>query len=125
MATPENRVRRARRAARPTTDEALLEVLVAVRNGDFSARMPRTRTGMAGKVADVVNEIVEMNGALARELSRLSEMVGKEGQITRRAVLPEARGAWAACVDSVNDLVSDLVRPTAEVSRVIGAVAKG
>src|SRR6202030_4700301 len=30
-----------------------------------------------------------------------------------------------ACVDSVNSLISDLVQPSTEVARVIGAVAKG
>ena len=36
-----------------------------------------------------------------------------------------AGGAWAASVDSVNALIGDLVQPTSEVARVIGAVAKG
>ncbi len=31
----------------------------AVRKGDFSARMRITRTGLAGKVADTLNEIIE------------------------------------------------------------------
>src|SRR4029079_2104426 len=37
----------------------------------------------------------------------------------------EVRGAWAATMRSVNDLVGDLVHPTRETARVIGAVAKG
>ncbi|MDP8981590.1 MAG: HAMP domain-containing protein, partial [Acidobacteriota bacterium] len=34
-------------------------------------------------------------------------------------------GDWADCVESVNSLISDLVQPSTEVARVIGAVAKG
>jgi len=34
-------------------------------------------------------------------------------------------GSWADCVDSVNALIGDLVRPTSEVARVIESVAKG
>ncbi len=34
-------------------------------------------------------------------------------------MLLAAGGAWAACVDSVNSLIGDLVQPTAEVARVI------
>ena len=113
-----------RRVAQPL-DAVLLETLIAVRNGDFGVRMPVARTGLAGKVADVLNEIIELNGGLSRELGRLNESVGKQGQTSQRAALPNARGAWAACVDSANGLVSDLVQPTAEVARVIGAVAKG
>src|SRR5262249_5116485 len=39
--------------------------------------------------------------------------------------LPGAGGEWQECVDSVNELVADLVQPTTEVGRVIGAVASG
>ena len=103
----------------------LLTVLTAVRKGDFSARMRVTRTGIAGKVADTLNDIIELNQEMARELDRVSLVVGKEGRITQRAQLKGAGGAWAASIDSVNGLILDLVQPTSEVSRVIGAVAKG
>src|SRR5690606_31910735 len=55
----------------------------------------------------------------------LAEMVGKQGKINHRARLPGAVGAWAASVEAVNSLVADMVHPTAEMARVIGAVAKG
>ena len=103
----------------------LLTVLTAVRKGDFSVRMPVTRTGIAGKIADTLNDIIELNQEMARELERVSLVVGKEGRITQRAPLPGAGGAWAASIDSVNTLIDDLVQPTSEMARVIGAVAKG
>jgi CheY-like chemotaxis protein/signal transduction histidine kinase/HAMP domain-containing protein len=52
-------------------------------------------------------------------------VVGKQGRIGQRASLPGATGAWARWIESVNTLVTDTVQPTAEVARVIGAVAKG
>ena len=55
----------------------------------------------------------------------MSQAVGKEGKITQRAHLHGAGGSWAASVNSVNTLIADLVQPTSEVARVIGAVAKG
>ena len=113
-------------AASGTIDAArLLEVLSAMRRGDFSVRMPRDETGVVGKVADTLNEIIELNEDMAREFARVSRVVGKEGRITQRASLPGAGGAWAASVDSVNTLIADMVQPTSEVARVIGAVAKG
>ena len=42
-----------------------------------------------------------------------------------RDSLGEVSGRWAASIDSVNTLISDLVHPTSETARVIGAVAKG
>ena len=56
---------------------------------------------------------------------RLSVTVGKEGRLKQRMSVPGAIGGWAAKVDSLNTLLDDLVRPTTEVARTIGAVAKG
>ncbi|HEU4828018.1 MAG TPA: HAMP domain-containing protein, partial [Gemmatimonadales bacterium] len=103
----------------------LIEVLAAVRRGDFSVRMPRDQVGMAGKVADSLNDIIQLNEDMAREFERVSQVVGKEGRITQRASVRGAGGAWAASIESVNTLIADMVQPTSEVARVIGAVAKG
>ena len=71
------------------------------------------------------NDIAELNQGLNRELDRVARVVGKEGQIGERGKLPAATGCWAECIDSVNAMIGDLVQPTTEVARVIGAVAKG
>src|ERR1700686_3574013 len=101
-----------------------LNVLTAVKRGDFSVRMPSNWTGSAGKVASSLNDIIESNQRLEREIRRLSKRVGKEGQI-KRAGLGHAGGVWASTLDAVNDLIEDLVRPNAEMARVISAVANG
>jgi len=103
----------------------LLVALMALKKGDFSVRLPIEWEGISGKIADTFNEVIELNDKMAKELDRLSRMVGKEGKITERASVGEVSGAWADTVASVNDLVSDLVHPTSETARVIGAVAKG
>ncbi len=103
----------------------LLAVLSAVRKGDFSVKMPMSQVGVAGKIADAMNDIIDLNRETTRELERVSQAVGKEGKITQRAHLHGAAGSWAASVNSVNTLIADLVQPTSEVARVIGAVAKG
>src|SRR5438094_77108 len=103
----------------------LLLVLTDFRKGDFSARLPVDNTGVAGKVYDTINEIIDLNSRLTKELERISVVVGTEGKIRHRASLPGATGGWADCIDSVNSLVGDLIQPITDVSRVIGAVAKG
>src|ERR1700749_3010318 len=103
----------------------LLNTLVAFQKGDFSARLPVDQTGITGKIADTINQIFEMNSRMRDELARLSKTVGKEGRISERAALSEASGDWTVCVNSLNELIGDLVRPSTEVARVIGAVAKG
>src|SRR5215472_13661653 len=103
----------------------LLKVLTAFKKGDYSARMPVDKVGVPGKIADTLNEVLELNEKMAREFARISTAVGKEGKITQRASMGDHGGGWAACVDSLNTLIVDVVQPSTEVARVIGAVAKG
>ena len=104
---------------------ALLGALTALKKGDFSVRLPLDWTGLGGKVADAFNEVTELNQRMARELERLSRVVGKEGKISQRALLGDVTGSWDASIASVNALIDDLVHPTSETARVIGAVAQG
>src|SRR6266481_5768054 len=104
---------------------SFLSALKAVRQGDFSARLPDHWTGIAGKVADTFNEVVEMNQRLASELERLRLAIGQHGKITELASVGPVSGAWADSVANVNSLVASLAQPTSEAARVIGAVAKG
>ncbi|MDZ8028140.1 MAG: HAMP domain-containing protein [Nostoc sp. DedQUE11] len=103
----------------------LLRTLTAVKQGDFSTRMPIDHTGVAGKIADTLNDIIDQNQRMATELQRIGNVVGKEGKIGDRASLGDVRGSWSDCVTSVNTLITDLVQPTAETTRVIRAVANG
>ena len=105
--------------------EALLSVLAQARAGDFSARMPLHWTGVAGKVADSLNEVLASNQALGAELERVSRVVGKEGRLSQRVSFHGTDQVWAGCLESVNSLIEDLVRPSNEMQRVIGAVADG
>ncbi len=101
-----------------------LRVLASVQRGDFSVRMPTEWSGAAGKLAAAINDIIESNQRLEREIRRLSRNVGKEGQV-KRAAVGHSGGAWAATLHAVNDLVEDLAQPNTEIARVIGAVANG
>jgi len=103
----------------------LLQTLLALKKGDFSARMPSDWSGVAGKIADTVNEIIETKENMAKAISNVSRVVGREGRLSQRAPVPQVTGGWATIINSVNTLIDDLVRPTTEMARVIGAVAKG
>ncbi len=104
---------------------SLLTALTALRKGDATVRLPLHWRGLAGKVADVFNDVVEQNATMADELARLRQVVGKEGKLKQRASLSETRGFWGQSIECVNSLIDDLVHPTSEVARVIGAVAQG
>ncbi len=104
------------------------DLLVALRrfkDGDFGARMDSDFTGIEGKIADVFNEILGVSARRAEEIARMSRVVGKEGKLKQRMNVPGAVGGWADEVVYLNTLIDDLVWPTTEVTRAIGAVAKG
>jgi len=105
--------------------EVLLQVLSEVKTGDFTVRMPVHWTGMAGKIADRLNEVIGANQALGTELARVSRVVGKEGKLSQRVSFKGTDQVWGDTIESVNSLIEDLVRPSNEMQRVIGAVADG
>jgi signal transduction histidine kinase/HAMP domain-containing protein/CheY-like chemotaxis protein len=103
----------------------LLAAVRAARDGDFSARVTAPTDGPLAELADAFNGLLERNDHMSQELVRVGKIIGREGRMTERATLDGAGGAWATSVESVNALIDDLVRPTTEVARVIGAVADG
>ena len=103
----------------------LLAALRALKQGDGTARLPLEWPDIAGRVAETFNDIVELNNRLQNELMRLSHAAGKEGRLRERARPVATSGFWLASIEAVNALADDLVRPTREVARVIGAVAQG
>src|SRR2546421_3417 len=106
-------------------EKQLLSALVAFKRGDFSVRLPDDWTGLGGKIADTFNDVISTNQRLARELDRIGQVVGKEGRISQRASIGDVSESWGEAIGSVNGLIGDLVHPTSEMARVIGAVAKG
>ncbi len=103
----------------------LLATLRAYRNGDFSVRMPEDLTGMAGKVCDALNEIIDMADGAVTEFERVARVVGKQGQVEERVSLPLLRGGWAQLVQCANSMVTDLAQPMNEMIRVVAAVSAG
>src|ERR1041385_1885601 len=103
----------------------LLLVLTQVKNGNFNVRMPVDQVGINGKICDAVNEIISMNEKMMLEFTKAGNIIGKQGKLTQRIELQEARGSWRTGVESLNTLISDLVHPTIEIAHVISSVAKG
>ncbi len=103
----------------------LLTAMVAFRDGKFSTRLPSDWTGTEGRIAEAFNQTIDHEDRISREVNRLSESVGKEGRLRQRMSLAGAIGQWATKAQSINTLLDDLTRPTADVARTIGAIAKG
>ncbi len=50
----------------------LLAALTALKKGDFSVRMPSDLTGLDGKIADTLNDIIENSELMAQEIASVS-----------------------------------------------------
>src|SRR5579872_4565078 len=84
---------------RPGDDVAfsreLLTAMLALRDGEFSVRLPADLTGVNGKIADAFNQIAAISERRSRETSRVSHAVGKEGKLKQRMNVPGVSGGWA------------------------------
>src|SRR4051812_11347242 len=68
----------------------LVSALDAVRDGDFSARLPSEWVGLEGKVADSLNNISARMERFNTSLIRLRRQVGEEGRISERLAVGDA-----------------------------------
>jgi len=103
----------------------LLNMLNALRGGNFSVRLTGDHDGILGRIVSVVNDIGAGNESMAHQLERIGKAVGEQGRTRQRVKFGLSAGAWGEMENSVNTLIDDLVWPTTEVTRVIGAVAQG
>src|SRR5271163_3606959 len=103
----------------------LQKAMEAMRAGDFSVRLPAGGDGPLGRIAVLFNEIVGANQNMAQQLERIGKSVGEQGRTRQRVKFGISTATWGDMESSVNGLIDDLVWPTTEVTRVIGAVAQG
>ena len=92
--------------------KGLTAALRAVKAGDFSVRLPGRRGTPNGDMAVAFNELVDHVDKMTKEFARISRVVGREGRMTERLRVPQAKGDWITRINSVNSLIDDLVRPT-------------
>ncbi|MFI6025210.1 HAMP domain-containing protein [Amycolatopsis magusensis] len=116
--------------ARPGTlgDESLqqlLEGLKAVRDGDFSTRLPRSGDLLMDEMSAVFNGMVDQLALFTSEVTRVAREVGTEGKLGGQAAVPGVSGTWKALTDSVNAMAGNLTGQVRDIAEVATAVAKG
>jgi HAMP domain-containing protein/CheY-like chemotaxis protein/signal transduction histidine kinase len=114
-----------RRASRERSLQRLLAGMRSMNSGDFSIRLTANGDPLMAEIIDAFNQLADKRSRFTDELVRVSQSVGREGNMRDRFNMGAVGGAWATSVDAVNALITDLGQPTHEVSRVIQAVAEG
>src|SRR5688500_13341239 len=103
----------------------LLGALRAFSRGEFETRLPDDLLGMDGQICEAFNDVAQFAESLRGEVVELRQLVGREGRTHRRLGRTRARGGWAEYVNGVNEVLDDLTAHSAEVARVVTAVARG
>ncbi|MCA1665463.1 MAG: HAMP domain-containing protein, partial [Myxococcales bacterium] len=101
-------------------------MLQSMVDGEFQLRMPVASDGsLLDRIAHTINDLNARHEQMKDEIVRIERVVGREGRMDDRARISNAKGGWRTKVDTINQLVADLVMPTTEISRLLGAVARG
>jgi HAMP domain-containing protein/CheY-like chemotaxis protein/signal transduction histidine kinase len=114
-----------RRASRERSLHRLLAGLRSAGAGDFSVRLTPNGDPLMAEVIDAFNQLTEKQSRFTEELVRVSTSVGREGNMRDRFAAGMVGASWQSSAEAINALITDLVQPTSEVSRVIQAVAEG
>jgi hypothetical protein len=100
--------------------EEILTALTAARDGDFSPRLRTRRRDLIGELQVRTNELLEVNARMARELSRVSRVIGREGRMMERASLgprPSTPSSTTSCGRPPRSRASSRPSPTATSPR--------
>ncbi len=108
-----------------STHRALLAGLRSLRRGDFSVRLPNDLPGFDGQLCESFNELAHFAASLCAEMIDLRRRVGLDGRTQLRLGRVAAQGGWADCVSGINDLLDDITANSADVAKVLTAVARG
>nr|WP_181775448.1 HAMP domain-containing protein [Amycolatopsis pittospori] len=105
--------------------QRLLEGLKAVRDGDFSTRLPQVDDVLMDEMAVVFNGMVDQLALFTSEVTRVAREVGTDGKLGGQAAVPSVSGTWKDLTDSVNAMAGNLTGQVRDIAEVATAVAKG
>ncbi|WGV26905.1 methyl-accepting chemotaxis protein [Halotia branconii] len=104
--------------------QPLLLALKAVKNGDFSVRLPVENHGLS-EIASVFNELVSLNQNFTTEVTSLASEIGTEGKLGFQTVVKGAGGSWQELLDNLNQMSVNLKEQIKSINEVTLIVAQG
>jgi signal transduction histidine kinase/HAMP domain-containing protein len=103
----------------------LLAGLTAVRDGDFSKRLPRSSDPLLDEIAVVYNGMTQQLDLFTAEVTRVAREVGTEGKLGGQAGVRGVSGTWKSLTESVNAMADNLTAQVRNIAQVTTAVAQG
>ncbi|MEU3778123.1 HAMP domain-containing protein [Streptomyces sp. NPDC032472] len=103
----------------------LLHGLTAVRDGDFTTRLPEGSEGLLGEIATVYNGMVDQLSLVTSEVTRVAREVGGQGLLGGHARVHRVSGIWQELATGVNTMADNLTSQVRSIAQVATAVANG
>ena len=103
----------------------VLFALDAFKKGDVSVRLTKQNDDIFAEIAEAYNSMVDMIAGVGGEVSRISKVVGVEGNLKARASSDGAAGFWLDMVNNINGLVDSIAVPVLEVGKVLKNISRG
>ncbi|KAI8319292.1 hypothetical protein GQ54DRAFT_279652 [Martensiomyces pterosporus] len=96
-------------------------VTTAVARGDLTKIINVDAMGEMGGLKTTINGMVSQLRVFANEVSRVSKMVGTEGELGGQAIVPNVDGTWKDLTDNVNTMAANLTNQVRTISKVTKA----
>src|ERR1051326_1243330 len=99
-------------------EKQMLDALTALKNGDFSVRLPTGQGGTDEEIARTFNELMENLTAFTSELMRVVDETGFQSKLGAQMDMPRLGGTWNKMAANVNIMAYTLtvqLRNIAEV----------
>jgi HAMP domain-containing protein len=105
--------------------QRLFSAVTALKDGDFSQRLPAGQDGLAGAIADTLNLLFERLEVLASEMNRITRETGIEGRFGGQAEVEGLAGTWKEMIDNLNVMATNLTDQVRDVSQVVAELTEG
>jgi len=104
--------------------EQLYEYVAALRNGDFTVRLPVPAYGRAREVALNLNRHIENMGQVTREIARVAAEC-TEGKLGPQAEVALNPGPWRNMIDAVNNLAGAVTWHVRDANWTLAGLKRG
>jgi HAMP domain-containing protein len=105
--------------------QQLSKVLTALKEGDFSQRLPAGAEGEAREIAETLNALLDRLDAFASEMNRVTWEVGTAGMFGCQAEVEGLSGTWKELTDNLNVMAANLTGQVRDLSQVAKGIAAG
>ena len=107
---------------------ALTDFVQELSKGNFDAQpklLGITPTGDAESTIKSALSLRDNLSRIVREVNRVVDLAGKEGQLNERLTLEGVEGSWAALSEAINQLLGSVSNPLLEIGKVLESLSIG